>query len=64
MGLSFSTNWKNDRSLMEIFANSGFHALQLTYISRYQLYLQIIHLSDITTGYGVYISKAAYNGDI
>ena len=49
---------------MESFANNGFHGLQLASINRCRIYLQVIHLSDITTGDGIYISRAAYNGDI
>lgn len=60
----FSFNSKNDRNLMESFVNCGFHGHQLTTVNRYQLYLQVIHLSDIITGDGTRISKAAYNGVI
>ena len=49
---------------MEIFANSKFYGYKLVSINRGRIYLQVIHLSDITTEDGVHISKDAYNGEI
>ena len=49
---------------MEWFTNSGFYGFQLAAINRCRLYLQVIYLSDITTGDGKYISTAVYNSEI
>lgn len=60
----FKPNWEKDRNLMKSFANSGFQGLQLAAVNMCRLYLQVIYLSDITTGDGQYISKAIYSGEI
>ena len=61
-GDNFPSNRKNDRNIMEIFVNNGYHNHQLASINRCRIFLKVIHLSDITTGDGQYISRSAYNG--
>ena len=60
-GDNFPTNRKNDRNIMESFVNNGYHSHQLASINRCRIFLKVIHLSDITTGDGQYISRDAYN---
>lgn len=48
----------NDRNLMQCFIDNGFHSEQLTTINRCRLYLQVVTLSDISTGDGYYIDKS------
>ena len=59
----FKPNRKKDKNLIQWFTNSGLYGLQLAAINRYQLYLQVIYLSDITTRDGKYISTAIYNSE-
>ena len=59
----FKPNRKKDKNLMEWFTNIGFYGLELAAINRCRLYLQVIYLSDITTGDGKYISPATYDGE-
>ena len=48
----FPHNRENGRDLMESFINSGYHGHNLAAINRCRLFLKVILLSDITTGYG------------
>ena len=61
---NFKPNQKKNRDLIKCFTNNGFYGLQLAAINNCLIYLQVIHLSDITPGDSRYISKAVYNGEI
>ena len=50
--------------MMQCFIDNGFQGVQLVSINRCCLYLQVIHLSDITTDVGYRIDKLNYTGSI
>ena len=47
---------------MQCFIDNGFHGIQLASINRCRIYLQVITLSDISTGDGLRIDKSTYTG--
>ena len=52
----------NDRNLMECFVDNGYSGTTFAAINRCRLFLQVIHLSDVTTGDGKRICNNAYRG--
>ena len=52
------------KGIIDSFIDNSFQVTQLASINRCRLYLQVIHLSDITTGDGYRIDKSSYAGSV
>ena len=58
----FNPKRKNDKKLMECFINNGIYGYDLASINRCRLFRKVVYLSEITTGYGIYIARPLYYG--
>lgn len=58
----FISHQANNKNLMQCFIDKGYQVMQLASINRCRLYLQVVYLSDITTGGGYHIERSSYLG--
>jgi hypothetical protein len=58
----FALSRANDQLLIPLFHEQGIRDDQLQRLNRCRLFLQVLTISDITTGCGTKITKAAWNG--
>jgi hypothetical protein len=59
---AFLLSRANDQLLIPLFHEKGIRADKLQRVNRCRLFLQVLTISDITTGCGTKITKAAWNG--
>jgi hypothetical protein len=63
MNPDFLMSRANDQLLILLFHEKGIRHDQLHRLNLCQLFLQVLTISDITTGCGTRIAKAAWNGE-